>query len=168
MSARISFSDMPCSIARALAVVGDGWTLLILREFFLGSQRFGEFEKALGIAPNILAQRLGRLVEDGLVRITDTARNGRAQAYVLTERGRDLFPVLVALMQWGDRHAVGPEGAFTRVIERTTGAEIAPVTVRAASGAPLGLNDVAIVPGPGAPEGLRRRIADQAGKVPPP
>lgn len=168
MSARISFSDMPCSIARALAVVGDGWTLLILREFFLGSQRFGEFEKALGIAPNILAQRLGRLVEDGVVEVIDMARNGRAQAYALTDRGRDLFPILVALMQWGDRHATGPDGVFTRVVERATGTEVAPVAVRAASGAPLSLGDVAIVPGPAAPEGLRRRIAVRAGRVPPP
>ena len=95
---RTSFADMNCSIARALDLIGEWWTLLIVREAFLGCQRFGEFEARLGIAPNVLSQRLGRLVEGGILQVASTSQSGKALAYRLTDKGRDLHPVIVALL----------------------------------------------------------------------
>ena len=85
---RTSFADMNCSIARALDLIGEWWTLLIVREAFLGCQRFGEFEARLGIAPNVLSQRLSRLVEGAILQVTATSQSGKALAYRLTDKGR--------------------------------------------------------------------------------
>lgn len=159
---RTSFSDANCSIARTLEIVGDWWTLLIVREAFFGNHKFGEFEKNLGIAPNVLSQRLGKLVDDGILAVSGTSQNGRALAYRLTPRGRDLFPLLVAMVQWGDKHASGPEGPPVRIIERRTGQNIAPMQLRAANGALLDVADVAVVAGPGANEAVRQRMAAMA------
>ena len=155
---RTSFAEMPCSIARALEVIGDWWTLLIIREAFFGSRRFGEFEKALGIAPNVLTTRLGKLVEHGILRVDSVAQNGKALSYRLTPAGHDLFPVLVALLQWGDRHAATDEGPPVRIVERLSGEEIAPMGMRSASGQPLRVQDVTAQPGPGAGPEVRRRL----------
>lgn len=156
---RTSFSDIPCSIARTLEIVGDWWTLLIVREAFFGSRRFGEFEKNLGIAPNVLAQRLGKLVDDGILRVASQSQSGRALDYRLTAKGRDLFPLLAAMVQWGDKHACGPAGPPVSIVERSTGQEIAPVALRSASGAALDVSEVMAVAGPGACEAVRLRLS---------
>jgi DNA-binding HxlR family transcriptional regulator len=156
---RTSFSDMSCSIARTLEFIGDWWTLLIVREAFFGSRKFGEFEKSLGIAPNVLTQRLGKLVEAEILSVVSVSQNGRALAYRLTPKGRDLFPVLMAMMQWGDKHAAGPEGAPVRVLVRSTGQEIAPMRLQSPDGAPLDVAEVMVVAGPGASEAVTRRMA---------
>jgi len=156
---RTSFSDMNCSIARTLELIGDWWTLLIVRDAFFGSHKFGEFEKNLGIAPNVLTQRLGKLVEAGILSVSSVSQNGRAMAYRLTPKGRDLFPVLMAMMQWGDKHEVGPQGAPVRVLVRSTGQEIAPMRLQSASGGPLDVSEVMVVAGPGADETVARRMA---------
>ena len=156
---RTSFSDMPCSIARTLEVVGDWWTLLIVREAFFGRRRFGEFEKALGIAPNVLAQRLGKLVEGGILTVSAESQNGRALAYRLSPKGRDLFPILVAMVQWGDAHGDWPEGPPVRIVERRTGREIAPLVMRNQEGQALAVHEVAAVAGPGASEATREHLA---------
>ncbi|TBO32901.1 transcriptional regulator [Aquabacterium lacunae] len=166
---RTSFADMPCSIARALEVIGDWWTLLIIREAFFGSRRFGEFEKALGIAPNVLTARLSKLVDSGILRVEATAQNGKALSYRLTPAGHDLFPVLVALLQWGDRHAAMPEGAPVRIVERRTGQDIAPMHMQSASGQTLRVQDVMPLPGPGAGQAVRQRlqaVAERASGAP--
>ena len=158
---RTSFADMNCSIARALDLIGEWWTLLIVREAFLGCQRFGEFEARLGIAPNVLRQRLGRLVEGGILQVTATSQSGKALAYRLTDKGRDLHPVIVALAQWGDQHAAAPEGPPIRLVERATGVPIARLTTRSAlDDRPLRPRDVAVVAGPGATDADRARLAD--------
>lgn len=155
---RTSFADMPCSIARTLELIGDWWTLLILREAFFGSRRFGEFEKALGIAPNVLTARLGKLVDSGILRVEALAQNGKALSYRLTPAGHDLFPVLVALLQWGDRHAVTADGAPVRIVEQRTGLDIAPLQMQSASGQVLRVQDVRPEPGPGATAAVRQRL----------
>src|SRR5262245_44504994 len=100
MPGKTDLSELNCSLARTLEVVGDWWTLLIIRDAFLGVSRFGDFQRSLGIAKNILSTRLERLTESGIM-----ARGGSdaRPTYQLTERGRELMPALVALMQWGDR-----------------------------------------------------------------
>lgn len=147
---RTSFSDMSCSIARTLEQVGDWWTLLIVREAFWGTRRFGEFQANLGIAPNVLAQRLHDLVSHGILEITATSENGRALDYRLSDKGRDLLPVIVALAQWGDRHAPAPDGPPVRIVERRNGREVAPLALRSsATGRVLTSKDVTVTEGPG-------------------
>lgn len=153
-----AFPSQLCSVARALEIVGEWWTLLIVREAFFGVKRFSEFERNLGIAKNVLSERLSKLVECGVMERIDAPGRGNPRDYNLTERGRDLLPVVVSLMQWGDRWIVGSAGAPIRVLERKTGEEIARLEVQAASGRALSLEDVAVAPGPGANEAIRRRF----------
>lgn len=103
MARRRSFDDMNCSIARALDVVGEWWTLLVIRESFRGTRRFDVFVERLGIAPNILAARLRRLVEHGVLAERPYQDRPTRVEYRLTAKGRDLYPVIVALLGWGDR-----------------------------------------------------------------
>jgi DNA-binding HxlR family transcriptional regulator len=97
---RTNFSHETCPIARSLETVGDWWSLLIVRDAFLGRRRFGEFQKALGVAKNILTVRLKKLVADGVLDMVPASDGSVYQEYTLTEKGRGLFPVLVALGQW--------------------------------------------------------------------
>lgn len=139
---RTSFSDMSCSIARCLEQVGDGWTLLIIREAFFGTRRFGEFQSHLGIAPNVLTARLQGLVQHGILQAMAESENGRVLDYRLTDKGRDLFPIVIALLQWGDRHAPAPEGPPVQVVDRENGRPIAALEVRADDGRVLRARDV--------------------------
>lgn len=146
---RASFSAMNCSIAQTLEIVGEWWTLLILRDAFLGVRRFDEFQQRLGIARNVLAARLDHLVEAGVMerRVYDEGRN-RAD-YVLTERGRALWPVLTALRQWGDDWLLDghePVQLEHRGCEGSIRAELHCSTC----GDPLELRELRMVPGPGA------------------
>lgn len=104
------FADQNCSIARALAVVGERWTLLVVRELALGRTRFSDIQENVGVSTNVLAERLGVLVEHGLATKTRVAARGQVHDYRLTEKGFDLLPVLIALTQWGDVHAPGEDG----------------------------------------------------------
>ena len=109
------YDEQDCSIARALEVVGERWTLLILREAFLGTSRFDDFHRRLGIARNVLQTRLERLVAEGVLERFPYQERPPRYDYQLTQEGRDLLPVLVALLHWGDRHRapdVGPRGAI--------------------------------------------------------
>ncbi len=104
------FPEQNCSIARTLAVVGERWTLLVVRELALGRTRFRELRENVGVSTNVLTDRLAALVEHGIVTKTRVAARGQVHDYRLTEKGGDLLPVLVALTQWGDRHAAGEDG----------------------------------------------------------
>lgn len=118
---RASFDDMNCSIARSLEVVGEWWTLLILRDCFFGVTRFEEFQQRLGIARNVLTTRLDTLVEHGvLVREPYDEARGRFD-YRLTDKGRALWPVLTTLRQWGDEWIMGTEHAPIEVVHRVCG-----------------------------------------------
>ncbi|MDE2592836.1 MAG: helix-turn-helix transcriptional regulator [Burkholderiales bacterium] len=161
---RTSFSDMSCPIARSLDLIGEWWSLLIIREAFWGTRRFGEFEAHLGIAPNVLTQRLARLVEGGILEVVSESQNGRALEYRLSPKGVELSPVLVALAQWGDRNLPRPEGPATRIVERATGQDVAPITVMSASGHTLRPKEIAVVAGPGADPKEREQFAKARAK----
>jgi DNA-binding HxlR family transcriptional regulator len=151
------FPSQVCSVARSLEIVGEWWTLLVVREAFFGTERFSDFEANLGIAKNVLTDRLNTLVDAGVMRRTPVPGRGNPVRYSLTDQGRDLLPVLVALMQWGDRWVNGGK-APVRVLERTSGKEVALVRVTNSGGAKLGARDVVIVPGPGADAALKNRF----------
>jgi len=104
------FADQNCSIARTLAVVGERWTLLVVRELALGRTRFRDLRENVGVSTNVLADRLVALVAHGIVSKVRVAARGQVHDYRLTAKGWDLLPVLVALTQWGDRHAAGAQG----------------------------------------------------------
>jgi DNA-binding HxlR family transcriptional regulator len=139
---RTSFSEMSCPVAQALEVVGEWWTLLILRDVFRGRRRFDELQEGLGIARNILARRLSALVGSGVLEKRAYAERPRRYEYRLTAKGRDLFPVLITLMQWGNRWAAPESGPVARLLDRATGTSVEPVLVDAASGKPLSPRDL--------------------------
>lgn len=124
MVARKSLSGNYCPSARSLDVIGDWWSLLIVRDAFDGLTRFGEFQKSLGIAKNILAQRLRTLVERGILASVPAPNGGAHQEYHLTDMGRDLFPVMVALRQWGERYLFEPGEPHSKLVDRDTGRPI--------------------------------------------
>ena len=153
-----AFPSQICSVARALEVIGEWWTLLIIREAFMGTCRFSDFEKTLGIAKNVLSCRLSKLVAEGIMERRAVIGRGNPGDYTLTEQGRDLLPVIITLMQWGDKWIHGTGHAPIRVLDRESGREIPPLQVLSAEGNPLTLADLVIVPGPGANEAICRRF----------
>ena len=104
MSRRSLESDSPCPVARSLDLVGDRWSLLILRDAFDGVRRFGDFQRGLGVARNILTDRLRKLVDADILQLHAASDGTAYQEYVLTPKGESLFPILVALRQWGEQH----------------------------------------------------------------
>ena len=145
---RSSFREMNCSIGQSLEVVGEWWSLLIIRDAFLGVTRFDDFQERLGIARNVLNQRLSHLVEEGVFERVAYNEHPPRFDYVLTDQGRDLWPVVVALRQWGDRWRA-PDGPPLQLVHRECGhiTELVPVCVHCR--APVGPTDVSAVPGPG-------------------
>ena len=146
---RKRFDDMNCSVARALDLLGEWWTILIIREAFAGTRRFEDFQQRLGIARNILTSRLRKLTDQGVLERVAAQEGGRRKVYCLTRKGQDLLPVLVALMQWGDRWITGPGREPLRLVERASGLGIAHLTVQNLHGRTLGLGDLKALPGPG-------------------
>lgn len=114
-------NESPCPVARSVAVVGDRWCLLIVRDAFDGIRRFGDFQRSLGLARNILSDRLRRLVEAGILALQPASDGSAYQEYVLTPQGNSLFPVVVALRQWGEQHLFQPGERHSVLIERNTG-----------------------------------------------
>lgn len=153
---RKSLGDMQCPIARSLERVGEWWSILILRDCLQGLKRFDEFEKSLGIAPNMLTRRLSGLVAEGLLeRRQYNARPPRFE-YVMTEKGRDFAPVLATLLTWGNKH-FAPEGASVVIVNRETGALADPVVLDRVSGRPLSDPVFSTAPGPAANDATRAR-----------
>ena len=145
---RKSFADMNCSVAQCLEIVGEWWTLLVLRDVFLGYSRFDEFESRLGIARNVLTQRLERLVDAGvLTRVPYQERPARYD-YLLTEKGRDLWHVVTAMRQWGDRWAA-PGGPPVELVHDACGETISVLPSCSHCGEELTTRNVRAVPGPG-------------------
>jgi DNA-binding HxlR family transcriptional regulator len=130
-----------CGIAAALEVVGERWSFLILRGAFNGLHHFEEYQSTLGIARNILSNRLARLVEHEILKREPDATDRRRVAYQLTEKGRELLPVLIALRQWGERW-VSCVPSNPVLVDRTTRRPIAAMAVTAADGRPLKLGDL--------------------------
>ena len=145
---RKSFADMHCSVAQCLEVVGEWWTMLIIRDSFLGVTRFDDFQERLGIARNILNQRLTRLVEEGVLVKVAYSHHPPRYDYRLTAKGRDLWPVLTAMRQWGDKHAA-PDGPPLRFVHNKCGKVVQAIMTCSACGEPLTARDVQAVRGPG-------------------
>jgi len=155
-----------CPVGRTLERVGDGWTFLILRDAGQGLTRFDQFEKSLGVAPNILTKRLAALVENGLLEKRRYQERPPRFEYVLTDPGRDFGSVLTAMMAFGNRH-FAPEGAAGQLVDRQTGQVAEPILVDRVSGKPITDEHFAYAPGPAAgPEVLARVafMAERAGK----
>lgn len=150
---RVSFEGMHCSVAQALEVVGEWWTLLIIRDSFLGVRRFEDWVERLGISRNILTQRLDRLVETGV--LTKELYNERPPRYEyrLTDKGRDLWPVVTAMRQWGDRWAA-PDGPPIEIVHESCGQVVQVVPTCSFCGERLDHRDVRVVSGPGARDDL--------------
>jgi DNA-binding HxlR family transcriptional regulator len=142
--ARKRFDDSNCSVARALNQVGDWWSLLIVLHAMYGTRRFVDFQQQLGIAKNILCDRLAKLVDNQVLRKVDVGEHGSRFEYRLTEKGRDLFPVVVALRQWGDKWNPAPDGQPLDLRDRESGQPIQAVTVQNAKGEPLSIRDVLV------------------------
>ena len=153
-----SFGKMACPIARSLERVGEWWSILIIRDALHGFRRFDEFQKSLNIAPNILTRRLSALVDAGLLERRRYSERPPRYEYILTERGRDFRPVIVAMFAWGNRH-FAPEGASVLLVDKKTKAPVDPVLVDRKSGKPLNERDFVFAAGPAASERTRRRYA---------
>lgn len=134
-----------CPSARALEVIGDWWSLLIVREAFDDVTRFSAFQKNLGIARNILAERLRKLTGEGILESVPDPNGGAHQEYRLTAKGRDLLPVVVALRQWGEKHLFTPEEPHSRLVDSVSGHDIAKLDVRAQDGRVLSVDDVVLI-----------------------
>src|SRR4051812_27634169 len=145
-----SYDSQTCSIAGALEVVGERWSLLVLRDAFLGVRRFDDFQRSLGIARNVLTARLARLVDEGVLERVAYQQRPERFEYRLTDKGLGLWPVLTGLVRWGDEdyaEAGGPPRIFEH---RDCGGELTVRLTCAKCGAELSPRDVRVLPGPGA------------------
>jgi DNA-binding HxlR family transcriptional regulator len=141
-----SVRDLNCSVARTLSIVGERWTMLILRDAFLGHRRFDEFQRGTGVARNILSSRLRELVANEILERTKGEGESARVEYRLTRKGADLYPVLVAMLKWGDTWLADESGPPLALIHRPCGARTAPRMVCSECGAKLAARDVIAVP----------------------
>ncbi|SHE61883.1 winged helix-turn-helix transcriptional regulator [Streptoalloteichus hindustanus] len=132
------WTDPDCPVARTLDLVGDRWSLLVIRDAMDGARTFTEFQRRTGIARNILTDRLRKLVAHGLLG-QRAAPSGRRQEYVLTDAGRDLFPVILTLRQWGERHAFAPGESHSTLVDQN-GVPVPEIAPTSADGALLGVD----------------------------
>jgi DNA-binding HxlR family transcriptional regulator len=137
-----------CSVASTLAVIGDRWTMLILREAFMRTRRFEDFQRALGVARNVLSERLGRLTDEGILERRAYQDNPVRYEYRLTDKGLDLWPTLMSLLKWGDRHAVDAPAVL--IVHRGCGGEMNERLRCERCGQEMGPRDAEARPGPGA------------------
>jgi len=131
---RAHFKDADCPVARALDAVGERWSLLIVRDAFDGVRRFGDFQQNLGVSRGILAARLRHLVGLGILEAAPASDGSAYQEYVLTEKGRALFPVVVGLRQWGEDHCFEPREPHSALVDSRTGQPVDRLEVRSKSG----------------------------------
>ena len=155
MVKRTSLAHCDCPIARSLDAIGDWWSLLIIRDALLGRRRFGEFQKSLGLARNILTTRLHALVDQGILELAPASDGSAYQEYVLTAKGRGIFPILVALRQWSEEFDAHPEEISTIMVDRDNGRPVGRLELHAQDGRLLSLGDTTLKPRPVA----RRRKA---------
>jgi DNA-binding HxlR family transcriptional regulator len=144
-----TYEHQVCSIARSLELIGDRWTLLIVRDALRGVRRFDDFRARLGVAHNVLSDRLSRLTEAGVFERRRYQERPDRYEYHLTRQGKDLWPVLMALLLWGDRY-LAPDGPPLLALHRSCGGRLTPQLSCAECGAALGPGDVELTPGPGA------------------
>ncbi|HVJ42224.1 MAG TPA: helix-turn-helix domain-containing protein [Dongiaceae bacterium] len=144
MVKRVSLWDAGCPVARALDVIGDWWSLLIIRDAFDGVRRFSEFQTGLGIAKGMLAARLRHLTERGILDTAPASDGSAYREYVLTEKGRGLFLVIVALRQWGEDYLYRPDQSRSSLVDIETGNPVARLELHALDGRPLGWGDTQV------------------------
>jgi DNA-binding HxlR family transcriptional regulator len=147
---RTSLAEFPCSIARTMDIVGEWWTPLILRDVYLGLRRFDEIRSNLGISRKVLSERLDRLVDDGILERRPYSERPPRHEYLLTEKGRELVPALLALMAWGDRWTAGEGGPPARIRHNGCGRLTDPVVACSECGEALTADNITAEPGPGA------------------
>ncbi len=143
-------ADMTCPVARTLSVIGDRWTFLVIRNAFMGMRRFEQFQSSLGMTRHVLADRLGRLVEAGILSRKPYQQKPLRHEYRLTDKGRDLHPLLASLIAWGDRWMDQGHGPVLQLQHRQCGHTFTPLMVCSECRAPLAPQDVSVAPGPGA------------------
>src|SRR6202165_4121885 len=170
MVKRTSLEKAECPIARSLDAIGDWWSLLIIRDAFLGIRRFSEFQKNIGLAKNILTVRLRTLVDQGILKTAPASDGSAYQEYVLTAKGRGVFPVLVALRQWSEEFSGEAEGFATRLVDRNKGRPVRKLELRSRDGRLLGDGDTELRPNPGVQnraflKNARFRIATKGGAL---
>jgi DNA-binding HxlR family transcriptional regulator len=144
------FNNQNCSVAGAVEIVGDRWTLLVMREVLLGRHRFAEIRRRTGVAPNILSDRLAMLLEHGLLRRRRYSEHPESYEYLPTEKGLDLNPVIVALLQWGDKYAAPAAGAPRIPVHTVCGHDALPELRCGHCGEIVASAELQVRPGPGA------------------
>jgi DNA-binding HxlR family transcriptional regulator len=144
------YSDQNCSIARSLELVGERWTILVLRDVFLGRRRFDQMQRSLGVARNVLAARLDRLVGEGILEKVPYQERPPRHEYRLTSKGLDLWPVIVELLRWGDRYAAPAAGPPILLRHSGCGGELGEHRICTRCGEPLEVGEVRAEAGPGA------------------
>ncbi|TSB18482.1 winged helix-turn-helix transcriptional regulator [Streptomyces benahoarensis] len=144
MVSRTRFDDSDCPVARSVDAIGDWWSLLIVRDAFDGSRRFGEFQRSLGVAKNILTTRLRTLVAGGVLASVPASDGSAYREYVLTPKGEALFPVIVALRQWGEQHFFAPDEPHSELVDRRGGHRLRVLEVRAEDGRRVGPEDTTV------------------------
>jgi DNA-binding HxlR family transcriptional regulator len=148
MVKRTSLEKAECPIARSLDAIGDWWSLLIIRDALLGLRRFSEFQKNIGLAKNILTVRLRTLVDQGILKTAPASDGSAYQEYVLTPKGRGVFPVLVALRQWSEEFSGERDGFPTLLVDRDKGRPVRKLEIRSQDGRLLGNGDTELRPNP--------------------
>ena len=146
------FTDQNCSVAGALEIVGERWTLLIMREVLFGRRRFAEIKRHTGVAPNILSDRLQMLVEHGLLRRKLYSEHPESYEYAPTRKGLDLNPVILSLLRWGDQYAAPAAGPPRVAVHKTCGHDTVPELHCSVCGEELRTGEMEVRPGPGATE----------------
>src|SRR5882757_1420843 len=159
---RARIANKECSMARAMEVVGDRWSILLLREAYYGVKRFDQFEYYVGVAPNILSNRLKKFVDAGIMQRVPLPEHAGRYEYVLTDKGRSFFPAYLALKKWGDDWLAEPEGPQVVFRDRASGRPVEYPALLAPSGKPLQLEDVEVVAGSGAVPFNRKRFGADA------
>jgi DNA-binding HxlR family transcriptional regulator len=148
MVKRTSFEEDDCPIARSLDAIGDWWSMLIIRDALFGSRRFGEFQKNLGLARNILTTRLRTLVDQDILTMAPASDGSAYQEYLLTPKGRGVFPILVALRQWSEEFDDHPEDIATLLVDKEKGRPVRKLELYSQDGRLLSAADTALKPRP--------------------
>lgn len=153
---RRDYPDQICSIAKSLEVIGERWSLLIVRDVFNGNRRFGEIQASLGVARNVLSARLQRLLDEDILERRQYQENPDRYEYFLTAKGLDLWPTLIALLNWGDRYSPTPDGPPKVILHKVCGGRVSDRGTCEDCGKVLHARDAIQIPGPG-------RLAAMAG-----
>jgi DNA-binding HxlR family transcriptional regulator len=157
--------EEPCSVARTVAVIGDRWTLLVLRDCFLRVRRFEDFQARLGVTRHVLADRLKKLVRHGVLRRVPYQTRPKRFEYILTQKGLDLYPIIMSIVHWGDVHMVDERGRPRLYEHKLCGKMFDPVMICSECGQPLSPKEVHVHIGPGANES--ERLSAETGAVVP-